>query len=241
MSITGFLSDFSLPEIFRFIDNGNKTGVLVLRTLPEFPTTPPSLYYIWVERGSLVAVANQLNHQGLLSLIEQYQWISSRVVNKLAQWCPPEQSLGLYLKHQGGLRSEELGHLFQVQIVRHLATLSQLKDAQFKFDQDVPLPRLEMTGLSLSGRAVPILLKKLVLLQKLFTARKINAEINRMERGAEDFASQLLLTLDIAFFYSINLSLFNTEYTFSDLVKIVDLYYHPYNLPKSRFNTAIEK
>ena len=240
MSITGYLSDFSLSEIFHFIENGNKTGVLALRTLPEFPTTPPSLYYIWVEQGHIVAAANQLDRQGLLSLIEQYPWISRRVLHKLAQWCPSDQPLGLYLRNQGALRTDAVEHLFQIQVVQQFCALFQLKDAQFKFNQNIPLPMQEMTGFSLPSRTIPVLIKKLSVLQKLFLARKIRGDKSGLYTQSDPFCTQLTKSLDIAFFHSINLCLFEINYTLIDLVKIVELCYRPYNLPKSRLTTALD-
>src|ERR687886_1689922 len=139
MSITGTLTDFSLPEIFQFLEKGHKTGLLTLRSLPESETMPPLTFYIWVNRGSFVAGANQLNHQGLVKLIPEYPWVSDRVVTKLAQFCPPDTPFGLYLKNQGVLQGEQLEHLFQIQIVQQLCPLLQLKDALFKFEQNAPI------------------------------------------------------------------------------------------------------
>ncbi|HBB33121.1 MAG TPA: hypothetical protein DDZ80_03140 [Cyanobacteria bacterium UBA8803] len=239
MSITGLLSDFSLPELFRFIDLGNKTGVLMLQSLPEFSLSPPSLYYIWVERGCIVAAANQVDEKGLLSLIADYQWLSDRVVSKLAQLCPHDQPFGLYLRHQGALSAEQLEHLFQVQLVQHFCALFQLKDAEFKFDQDVCLLLREMTGLSLRGRVLDILFKKLSLLQKLFAVRELQQEKSSLGCQAKIFGERLRITLDIAFFHSHKFSLFETNYTLTELAQFVDLYYRPYNLPKSRLAPAI--
>ncbi len=149
MSTTGFLTDFSLPEIFQFIDKGHKTGLLRLRALPESQATLPLVHYIWVYEGYIVAAAKRLDHQGLVSLIEQYQMVSDRVFDKLVHWCCPiDQPLGLYLKNQGVLQAEQLKQLFQVQVLQQVCALFQLKEGQFRFDPDVPIPTREMTGLS---------------------------------------------------------------------------------------------
>lgn len=236
MSIIGFLSDFSLPEIFRFIDSGSKTGMLTLRALPE--SSAASHHYIWVENGRIVAAANELNEEGLLSLIQQYQWVSDRVVTKLAQLRPADQPLGLYLRKQGALRAEQLNHLFHVQIVQQFCVLFKLKDAHFKFEQNVPLPTQEMTGLSVPGTVLEVLGQKLVVLQQLFVARRIRQEKNGFSSKPETFCNQLGLTMDIAFFHSLNVSLLDTNYTLADLAKVVDLYYRPYDIPKSKFASA---
>ncbi len=149
MSITGSLEDFSLPEIFQFIEKAHKTGLLTLRGLPESQAMPPRVHYIWVHQGRIVAAANRLDHQGLVSLIEQCQVVSDRVFDKLVHWCCPlDVPLGLYLKNQGVLQAEQLKRLFQIQVLQQVHALLQLKDGEFKFDQNVPIPTREMTGLS---------------------------------------------------------------------------------------------
>lgn len=239
MSITGTLSDFSLPEIFQFLEKGHKTGLLTLRSLPESETMSALTFYIWVNRGSFVAGANQLNHQGLVKLIPEYPWVSDRVVTKLAQFCPPDKSLGLYLRSQGALHMEQLEHLFQIQVVQQLCTLFQLKDAQFKFDQNVPLPMQEMTGLCVSAEVLKVMLRKLVWLQNLFETRKQQREKSEVASYSENFCYKLRLSLDIAFFHSLNFSLFDTNNSLSELSQIFDLCDRPYDLPKSLKDQAM--
>lgn len=155
MCITGTLADFSLPEIFQFIEKGRKTGLLTLRALPGYQATPPPVYYIWVAQGRLVAVANRLDQQGLVKLIEQWHVVSERVFDKLIYWCCPiNEPLGLYLRNQGVLTREQLKLLFHVQVLEAVSALFQLKDAQFKFEQNVPIPTREMTGLSIPAVAI---------------------------------------------------------------------------------------
>lgn len=167
MSTTGFLRDFPLPEIFQFIDKGRKTGVLRLRALPEFSSTIPAVHYVWIYQGRIVAAANRLDQQGLISLIKQRNWISPQVATKLFNLYPSNQPLGLCLKNQGVLQNEQLKHLFQVQVLQQACTLFQLKDAQFKLDQNVPIPMREMTGLSVPASVVNQYALINVLLQKI--------------------------------------------------------------------------
>ena len=148
MAITGCLTDFSLAEIFQFIEKGHKTGLLTLRALSESQARSQG-YYIWVCQGRIVAAANRLDHQGLVSLIDQRQWVSDRVFDKVVHWCCPiDEPLGLYLKNQGVLQAEQLKRLFQIQVLQQVCALFQIKDAQFRFDPNVPIPTREMTGLS---------------------------------------------------------------------------------------------
>ena len=152
MSTQGSLTDFSLLEILQFIENGKRTGLLTLSTLSTSTTALESVDYIWVCRGRLVAVANRLDNLRLVELINQQQWVSERVVTKLAQLCPIEQPLGLYLLNQGVLKTFQLKQLFFLQTLQRIEPLFQLNNAQFRFDPNVLLPRQEMTGLSVSPR-----------------------------------------------------------------------------------------
>ncbi len=156
MAITGCLTDFSLPEIFQLIEKGHKTGLLTVSALSS-SQTKPLIHYIWVNQGRVVAAANRLDDQGLVSLIEQRQWVSDRVFDKLVHWCCPiTEPLGLYLKQQGVLQAEHLKQLFQVQVLRQVCAMFQLKDGQFKFDPSGRIPTREMTGLSVPATEVAL-------------------------------------------------------------------------------------
>ncbi len=151
MGVTGYLSDFSLPEIFQFIEKGQKTGLVTIQVLPD-SKVKPAKYHIWMHQGRIVAAANRLDHQGLVSLIDGSNWISDRVFDKVVHWCCPiDQPLGLYLKNQGVLQSAQLKRLFQIQVLQQVCALFQLKDAEFKFEQNVQIPSREMTGLSVKA------------------------------------------------------------------------------------------
>lgn len=151
MGVTGYLTDFSLPEIFQFIEKGQKTGLLTIQVLPD-SKIKPARYHLWMRQGRIVAAANRLDHQGLVSLIDGSNWISDRVFDKVVHWCCPiDQPLGLYLKNQGVLQSAQLKRIFQVQVLQQVCALFQLKDAEFKFEQNVQIPSREMTGLSVKA------------------------------------------------------------------------------------------
>lgn len=150
MSITGCLSDFTLPEIFQLIEKGQKTGLLALHAQPETQAKLGGIYYIWMYQGRIVAAANRLDDQGLVSLIEKHQWVSDRVFDKVVHWCCPiSEPLGLYLKKQGVLQIEQLKRLFQIQVLQQICALFELQDAEFTFEPKVRIPTREMTGLSI--------------------------------------------------------------------------------------------
>ncbi len=151
MCIKGSLADFSLSELFQFLQKGRRTGLLTVSASSEsLPTS--SVHYIWVYQGHIVAAANRLDQQGLVSLLEQFHVVSDRVLDKLIHWCCPiDEPLGLYLKNQGVLQTEQLKRLFNIQVLLPVGALFQLKDGQFKFDQKVNLPTREMTGLTVAA------------------------------------------------------------------------------------------
>lgn len=151
MSLIGSLEDFSLPEIFQFIEKGNKSGLLTFGVLPVSKATPQVVYYFWISQGYLVGAANRLDHRSLLRLLNQSQWVSPRVVTKLAQLCPTHIPLGLHLRNQGVVQASQLKHLFLAQVLQPLSTLFKHNQGQFRFDQKVPFPLGEMTGLSVSA------------------------------------------------------------------------------------------
>lgn len=150
MAIRGSTKDFSLPEFFRFIGVRKRTGLLTVFTISSASKRSPALY-IWFDRGQVVALANQLDNRGLLSLICQNQWLSDRVIEKLASICPTDQALGTYLQAQGALEAKQLQQLFQAQVVQQVRTLPEFKDIQFKFEADIPAPLQEKTGLTLAA------------------------------------------------------------------------------------------
>lgn len=238
MPITGYLTDLSLVELFQFIEKGQKTGLLTLRNLAE-SSTALSVHYFWAKQGKIVAAAHQLNEQGLISLIHQYPWVSYRAIAKLAQFCPRNKPLGLYLKSQGALRIEQLEHLFQIQVVKELCVLFQLKDAQFQFDQDVQAPRREMTGLSLPATDLAEVMQKLVMLKKFYELRRFHLERSGTSSQSENFCQQLSWILDVAFFHSLNFSLFDTQSSLSKLYQSFDWFERPYDLPISRQDGAL--
>lgn len=157
MPQTIFLADLYIPEIFQSIEKGQKSGLLSFSTLPAPQAIPKSVHYIWVHQGHVVAAANQLNHECLVSLIEQQgwkQWISKRAFDKLVNWCcPVDEPLGKSLQKQGALQNSQLEQLFNLQVSQHVSAVLQLKECLFYFDQDAPIPTREMTGLTVPATA----------------------------------------------------------------------------------------
>jgi hypothetical protein len=55
MAVTGVLSEFSLPEIFQFLDHGNKTGLLTIKSFPTSANQKVTVHYIWFQIGRVVS------------------------------------------------------------------------------------------------------------------------------------------------------------------------------------------
>jgi hypothetical protein len=90
-----------------------------------------------------------------------------------------------------------------------------------------------MTGLSVPAAVLVVMSQKLVILEKLFDLRRFQLESSRGSRRSENFCEQLGVILDIAFFHSLNLSLFDPDNSLNKVYQVFDLYDRPYDLPKS--------
>lgn len=150
MAITSCLAEFSLPELFHFLDQGSKTGLLTLRFQLDSNSQEKRVRHVLIHQGRIVAVTNRLDHQCLLAMICQRGWISPDVLREQVNRCPANIPIGLYLKTQGFLQPEQLRLLFHAQVLQQVCALFRLRDARFKFDAKATLPTTEMTGLSLS-------------------------------------------------------------------------------------------
>lgn len=156
MELKGYLSEFSLPEIFQFLEQGYKKGLLTIRASAANNQQLQS-YYIWLLQGRIVAAADRLDGQGLLSMIEQRGLLSDRVASKIPQICSINAPLGLCLKTQGLLQAEQLTLLFRTQVIKQVAALLQIKDGKFEFDPTASLPQAEITGLNMPATEVTLM------------------------------------------------------------------------------------
>ncbi|MTJ13385.1 DUF4388 domain-containing protein [Anabaena sp. UHCC 0187] len=148
MAISGFLSELSLAEIFQLLEQGNKTGRLTIKSQPQYSSQQEKNFYIWFKQGRIVAAANRLNGQELLSIIQQRGWLSIGAATRITNVCATNQPVGLCLKSQGVLEAEQLKMLFNYQVLNQVCQLFELQDGRFHFDNTTPLPISEMTGLA---------------------------------------------------------------------------------------------
>jgi hypothetical protein len=168
--MTGSLETFSLPELFRLIDSGGKTGQLIIQpplnqqSLDLNPNYEPPTYHLWFHKGRLITtVSYGLRHECLVSLIKNRGWLSNRVIEKLAEVCPAEVPLGNYLSKMKVLETEKLKLLFQLQL-HQVYQLFNLNSGQFRLEVFSPeklssasMPWLDMTGVSMQASQVNLL------------------------------------------------------------------------------------
>jgi hypothetical protein len=154
MTITGNFTDFSLPELLQFLDQGKKTGLLAIKL--GSGNHKIENHYIWLHQGRVIAAADRLDQKGLTLMIAQRGWISERVITRVTQICPTfiNTPLGLLLKSQGLLEAEQLKQLFKAQVIRQISSLFQAEDGLFTFEPTKNLPIAEMTGLSMPATEV---------------------------------------------------------------------------------------
>ena len=148
MTLNGYLNEFSLGEIFQVIEQGEKTGLLLIRNLFMDQNDPPKKYYLWFKQGRIIAAANRLDNKGLQTLIQKRGWLKDSVSNKLSQFCDRAMPLGTCLKSQGALDREQLKLLFITQVMQQVCTLFKIDRGFFEFQPEKQPSVAEMTGLS---------------------------------------------------------------------------------------------
>ncbi|MGL5943140.1 MAG: DUF4388 domain-containing protein [Waterburya sp.] len=153
MSIIRSLESFSLPELFKLIENNSKSGRLIIETpISNRTAKREGIYYIWFQEGHLIAISDRLNQKGLINLIAARGWLSPLIISRLRTLCPTTLPLGIYLRKMKLLDQQKLSLIFQLQL-HQVYRLFQLTGGRFRFDdfsemQDriLTIPWLEMTG-----------------------------------------------------------------------------------------------
>jgi Domain of unknown function (DUF4388) len=155
MSLAGYLSEYSLAEIFHFVQEGNKTGLLSIEPDLGLNRSLSDRYYLGFQAGRIMSVASGsgLGHRGLLKMMEQRRWLSAEQVTLLeTQINLLRQPLGTYLKSRNAIDTEQLTLLFNSQVIATVCKLFEVHHGRFKFDPQAPLIYAEMTGLSLTAQ-----------------------------------------------------------------------------------------
>jgi Domain of unknown function (DUF4388) len=158
MGLTGYLSEYSLAEVFQQIQQDALTGLLTIEPEDDSVKTPSSNYYLWFQSGRIVAMARNLDRTSLLLMLEKRGWISTETIQRLLSKTEKlEEPLGQYLKAKGVLSTEQLQIIFHAQILQPVCSLFKLHTARFVFNPKIRLAKAEMTGLSVSADEASLL------------------------------------------------------------------------------------
>ena len=201
MLVNGYLSQYSLAEIFNLIQEGNKNGVLSIEprddslgAVAKESTLEIPCYYVSFQGGRVMSIFYGLEYenQDLLAMILERQWIPldqlqelKKKLNGLAiPW-------GLQLKVWELISVDRLRLLFDIQVLSQLAKIFQISEGKFRFDPHAELNYPEMTGLSLSARnAVLLGLRELKDWSRL--TNKLPAPESKLNRFSSQLQDSLL-------------------------------------------------
>lgn len=160
MSLAGYLSEYSLAEIFHFVQEGNKTGLLSIEPDPGLMRSLSGAYDISFQAGRIMSVTNTggAERHDLLKMLQQRRWLSpEQVVGVEVQLRSLRQPLGTQLKSLNLVNTEQLTLLFNSQVIATTCRLFEIHHGQFKFNPQASLIYAEMTGLSLTAQEVALL------------------------------------------------------------------------------------
>ncbi len=205
MSLTGYLSEYSLAEIFDFVQEGNKTGVLSIEPDRGLMKSLSDSYYLSFQGGRIVSVANSdgSRNRGLLKMLEQRRWIPAEQAAGIeTQVDLLSQPLGTYLKSRNAVNAEQLTLLFNSQVIAATCKLFEIHHGQFKFDPQAALAFGEMTGLSMAAQEVALLG-----LRMLKNWQGLAAKLPLPESALQRLSSKPTLRLDTPEFQVWNLAL----------------------------------
>ena len=155
MLLQGQTSEYSLPELFKFLKDSRQTGRLSLKSLFG-KTGEKETHYLWFEDGNLVATSQRLDGLGLLKHLQQRCLVQSSTLPRLLRQCPPKVALGSFLKSQAMLTIRQLQSLFSSQVLSSTCALIQSPDVRFAFYPNYPFPYMEMTGVRIQATDIAL-------------------------------------------------------------------------------------
>jgi hypothetical protein len=157
VALAGRLLEYSLAEVFRFIEEGGKTGLLSIDRGNGLLSSSKHQSYIWFQTGAVVAHASSLNGQELINLAVRSCHFTETISDTLRQQSAYMfKPLGKHLESQGLINSQQLIALFSAQVLQPIAALFCAGDASFAFDDTVLPVSSEMTGMSISAAEISL-------------------------------------------------------------------------------------
>ncbi len=148
MEINGSLSECSAANLVRFLEQTQATGCLLLQPEGQRPLSTRGQMHIWLENGFLVGATRSERSDGLFWLIHQNGWTTYNTVSQIAKRYPGDVPMGVYLRAQGVLKTQQIQQLFQMQITESVKLLATGGSAvRFQFESRSELPQAQLTGL----------------------------------------------------------------------------------------------
>ena len=147
MGIQGSLEMLSLPEILQIISNGRKTGSLDILYHEEKDSKRELLSRsIWFKDGKIIGVAFPFNPRSLVDIMRKEGLLSANQLVKIHRETRNLKiPLGYYCLQSSFLSAIQVKSLFKTQL-EVLATLFELEEGKFVFQDSEDFPLLEMTG-----------------------------------------------------------------------------------------------
>lgn len=155
MLLQGYTSDFSLPELFKFLQASQQTGRLTLKPIPE-TCSNDGRHFLWFDQGNLVAASNRLDGLGLLTLLQNRALLRDSTLPRLLRQCPAKTALGQFLRDNTLLSHRQLKSLFASQVLNRTYVLLQALNVNFVFQPLYPFPYLEMTGVKIQATEITL-------------------------------------------------------------------------------------
>ncbi len=216
MLLQGQTSEYSLPELFKFLKDSQQTGRLSLKSLFG-KNFEGDIHYLWFEKGDLVATSRRLDGLGLLKFLQQRCLVQSATLPRLLRQCPPKVALGAFLKSRALLTVRQLQSLFSSQVLASTCSLIQAPDVRFAFYPDYPFPYLEMTGVRI--QATDIALPSLRMIKSWSTLIEKLPELTSGLKASEGNVSSYRLNSQ----EKTVLSLADSGRSLSDIAKEIDI------------------
>jgi hypothetical protein len=148
--LRGRLSEYSLAEIFRFLEEGRKTGTLIIDRELQLVSAEQARHYIGFQHGKVVSYCQDLNQLELINTLVLMKYIDGDIAKTFHQQSKYMfKPLGGQLQSQGVLTDSQIEKLFSTQVIQPITKLFGVMEAEFSFDETISPLSVEMTGLQL--------------------------------------------------------------------------------------------
>jgi hypothetical protein len=127
--LKGKLETFSVPELFRLIDSGAKTGKLTIERAIDGNDCE-----IWFESGQILTIIVPVARKSLLDIIEERAWLNQNVIAQAKRFYRHNQPFGGYLHRMGLWTKEQQASLFDFHL-QQIESLFKLDSGAFELEE----------------------------------------------------------------------------------------------------------